>query len=55
MEAIETINMANQVDITEKTARIDCVSWPVEVPVDVCDLVQLVTQLGKELDPKCDT
>ena len=38
-----------------KTARIDCVSLPVEVPLDVPDLVHLVAQLGSELDPKCDT
>ena len=48
-EAIQTFNMAKQVE------RIDCVSLPVEVPLDVPDLVHLVAQLGSELDPKCDT
>ena len=28
---------------------------PVEVPLDVPDLVHLVAQQGNELDPKCDT
>ena len=39
----------------QKTVRIDYVSLPVEVPLDVPDLVHLVAQLGSELDPKCDT
>ena len=37
-----------------KTARRDCVSWPVDVSLNVLHLVQLVPQLGSELDPKCD-
>ena len=39
----------------KKTASIDRVSLPVEVPLDVPDLVHLVAQQGSELDPKCDT
>ena len=48
-EAIQTFNMAKQVE------RIDCVSLPVEVPLDVPELVHLVALQGSDLDPKCDT
>ena len=45
----------NKLISRRKTTRIDCVSLPVEVPLDVPDLVHLVAQQGSELDPKCDT
>ena len=45
----------NKLISRRKTMRIDCVSLPVEVPLDVPDLVHLVAQQGSELDPKCDT
>ena len=43
--------MDKQVDIREENRE----NRPVEVPLDVPELVHLLAQQGSELEPKCDT
>ena len=50
-----TINMANQVDITEEIRENRLCFLTCRGTLDVPNLVHLVAQIGSELDPKCDT